>query len=168
LKRWLAAAALLAGCSGAPLESDWERAHREVVQAEDAVQLPAYPRASDLVEFSVPDARGFRFFLDASSLSVGRDGVIRYSFIGRSPAGAENVSFEGLRCRTGEYRVYAIGRPEARSWSAAPGQWQAVSTAGTGRWRAALRTDYFCREPVRDADDALQRVRQGGWRPGSF
>ena len=166
MKRWLAAAALVAGCSSAPLESDWERAHREVVQEEDAIELPAYPRAADLVEFSVPDARGFRFFIDGASLAVGRDGVVRYSFVGRSPAGAENVSFEGLRCRSGEYRVYAVGRPESRSWNATPSQWQRVSAGGTGRWRSALQRDYFCREPVRDAEDAVQRLRQGGWRPG--
>jgi hypothetical protein len=168
LKRWLAAAVLVAGCSSAPLESDWEREHREVVQQEDVVALPAYPRPADLIEVSVSDPRGFRFFIDGSSLSIGRDGIVRYTFVGVSPAGAENVTFEGLRCRPSQYRVYAVGRPENRSWSATRSQWQPVATAGAGRWRAALRDEYWCREPLHGADDALQRVRQGGWRPGNF
>ena len=164
MRRSLLAAALLAGCSSAPLESDWERAHPQVIAGEESVALPAYPRDADLVEFAVPGARDFRFFIDAKSLAVGRDGVVRYTFVGRSPGGAENVSFEGLRCQAREYRVYALGHPQTHTWEAVAARWQPVGASRA--WRAVLQGEFFCRETVRNADDALERLRQGRWRSG--
>jgi hypothetical protein len=166
LRRGLVLAALLAGCAPGPgLESDWERAHRQEGWEEERVALPAYPRAADLVEFAVPDVGQFRFFIDAASLSLGEDGVVRYALVARSPGGAENASFEGLRCETGEYRVYAVGHAEDRSWARSKGNWQAILASGA-RWRSALQRQYFCRQPVRDREEGLRRLREGGWRPG--
>ena len=43
---------------------------------------------------------------------------MRYVLVARSPAGVENVSFEGMRCVTNEYRIYAA-RPRRRVGRAA-------------------------------------------------
>lgn len=162
MRRGLVLLLALAGCSSAPLQSDWERAHPEEGWREEQPAPPPYPRAGELLEFSVPEARSFRFFVDASTLSVDRDGVVRYVLVARAADGAQNVSYEGLRCATGEYRIYAIGRPDERSWSPAPGQWQPVASAP----RAVLQHEYFCRQTLRDRDEAVRRLRDGRWRSG--
>lgn len=160
----LALLGALAGCAPGPgLESDWERAHRGANWKEEAPALPSYPRTADLVGFSVPVMREFRFFVDAATLSVGKDDVLRYTLVARAPDGTENVTYEGLRCATGEYRIYAIGRPDQRTWAESTAGWRPLSPASGGLQRLALQREYFCRPPARDRQEALRRLREGGW-----
>ena len=104
----------LAACSGQrPVEqSDWERAHLAETWQEEETPPPAYPAPADLIEFKVVEAGGFRFFVDGSTLAVGKDGIVRYVLVARSPEGADNVTFEGLRCATRESRIYAVGHAD--------------------------------------------------------
>ena len=160
--RRFAALLLLAACAPLPEEqSDWERRHLAPAWQEHEASLPPYPVAASLVEFAVPEGGGFRFFIDTRSLAVGDDGVVRYVLFARSPSNVDNVSFEGLRCATGEYRIYATGRADG-SWAAQPGDW--LSVARGGAWRQALQRDYLCRNgrPIRERDAALRSLRQGG------
>ncbi len=153
--------AVLAACSGAPLQSDWERAHLSETAQEELVPPPRYPRAADLVAVDVPAPSGLRFFIDPTTLSVGRDRVVRYVLIGRSASGIENVTFEGLRCTPREFRVYALGRAD-RSWGGSPGPWQTTRAADVSPARRALAEDYFCADgfPVRDAGEAVAALRR--------
>jgi hypothetical protein len=46
--------------------------------------------------------------------------VVRYTVVVKSPAGAETVSFEGMRCESGERKLYAFGRADGQGggeWS---------------------------------------------------
>ena len=165
MKRFVALL-LLAACAAPPEEpSDWELKHLAAPWQEQKVTLPLYPANASLVEFSPTASGGFRFFIDSGSLAVGGDGVVRYVLVARSPDGVDNVSFEGLRCATGEYRIYAVGHRD-RSWTERGGTWQSVSVA-SGQLRRELRDNYFCRygQPVRDRDEGLRMLRQGGWKP---
>ena len=153
--------AALAGCSSAPLQSDWERAHLSEAAQEEAAPPPRYPRSADLVRIDVPAPSGVRFFVDSTTLSVGRDRVVRYVLVGRSASGIENVTFEGLRCSPREFRVYALGRSD-RTWGGSPGPWQTTRAADVSPARRALAEDYFCADgfPVRDAGEALAALRR--------
>jgi hypothetical protein len=95
-------------------KSDWEIEVERRGWKESEYNLPAPPKPADVIEFFVSSATDFRFFVDPQSLSVGKDGVVRYTLLARSPSGAENVTFEGIRCSEGWLRVYA-GR--GRGWS---------------------------------------------------
>jgi hypothetical protein len=155
--------ALVACASDAPEQSDWERAHEAQDWREGQVTMPAYPRAANLVEFGVDAGPDFHFLIDASSLSVGSDGVVRYVLVARSPAGAENVSFEGLRCRDGDYKIYATGSAN-RSWLSVPKpRWRPVEQ-GAGSWHKTLANDYFCplKEPIRTVAEGRDALRRGG------
>ena len=131
--------------------------------AEIAVQLPAYPAEGNLLPFSVGSVRDRQFLVDTNSLSIGSDGVVRYSLVIVSSAGARNVSYEGLRCETAERRFYAFGRPDA-TWSKARGnQWAAIQ-GGSNNHHVELLTNYFCsiRLPVGSVEDIKRRLRSGG------
>jgi hypothetical protein len=154
---------VLAAACGAPPEdkSDWERAHERVLpQAEDELVLPAYPKEEDLVEFAVGAPGEFRFFIDAASLGFGADGVVRYTLIARSASGAENVTYEGLRCSTAEVRIYALGH--GRGWVLGTGGWRVVQPGGAQRWHRALHREYFCspRQRVTNRRDAVDSLRR--------
>lgn len=153
--------AALAACSDAPLQSDWERAHLSEIAPEEVVPPPRYPRAADLVPVDVPGPSGARFFVDASTLTVGKDRVVRYVLVGRSAAGIENVTFEGLRCSPREFRVYALARSD-RTWGGSPTPWQRSRSADVLPARRALAEDYFCADafPVRDTGEAVAALHR--------
>jgi hypothetical protein len=154
---------LVAGCDSTPLKSDWEREHEaRLPPPEEAVALPSYPKGDQLIEFLVAATSEFRFFIDAASISVGADGVVRYVLIARSPTGVDNVSFEGMRCKSAEVRIYALGRDGA--WAGNPGEWRTIEPRTVQRWHNALYGEYFCprKEPISSAREGVEALRRGG------
>jgi len=133
---------------------------------EGDVAFPAAPAPASLLPFYVSATSPNTFLVDTSSVSVGPDGVVRYVLVVRSRSGAENVTFEGIRCATGERRLYAIGHGDG-SWTAArDSAWGRISFNTYNRAQAALAQDYFCDgpAPVVDGDEARRRLKRGGAR----
>lgn len=166
LKTCLAAVGLLvlpAASAVAGFDDDYEAKQWEEVE----VQLPGPPVEQSLAAFYVSAASDNRFFIDPASISVGGDGVVRYTLVVVTPGGARNVSFEGMRCETREKRLYAFGRPDG-SWSKSRNsQWERVREATTNRHHAALFQEYFCPDgiAVRSADEAKAALRRAStWR----
>jgi len=52
-----------------------------------------------------------RFGIDPVSVSVGSDGIVRYVVVASSTTGAVNALYEGIRCSTGQFKVYARHSP---------------------------------------------------------
>jgi len=164
VKRLLALA--LAACHGlalAQIKSDWEIEEERRNWKEREIQLPAYPRSGNLAEFYVSAGTDFRFFIDRQSISVGADGVVRYTSVARSSSGAENVSYEGIRCSAGMVRIYAHGRPGA-TWSRSESDWRPIEQKALQRYHHALWSDYFCphRVPIGDVREGLDALVRGG------
>ncbi len=160
---WMALVASLSLCAGAyaaagdedDLPKGWQ---------EDAVTLPPSPAESAWMPFFVSAATENRFFVDGSSLSVGNDGVVRYALKVQTAGGARNVSYEGMRCDTREWRLYATGRLDG-SWSPSRVKtWQRIQDVPQNRQHAALFLEYFCPDGivVRSADEARDALRRGG------
>lgn len=129
---------------------------------EGVAEMPAAPQAAGLRAFDIGTPSPNAFFVDQQSVSVGEDGVVRYTLIVRTPGGAENVTFEGIRCATGERRIYASGRKEGTWVPMKNSAWQPISDNTYNRPRAALAYDYFCDGPAgpRDRKHALQLLQQ--------
>jgi hypothetical protein len=161
--------AALLGCSSgtAHMKSDWERQNegrlaRDESDAPAADRLPAFPRNENLTEFTVSPPSGFRFFVDRTSISVGKDRIVRFVLVARSPSGVDNISYEGINCREREYRIYAVGRADG-SWVSRPGEWRAIAQSpqpGQG----TLQREYFCPGGIAtaDASDAVKALQRGG------
>jgi len=139
-------------------QTDWEReqAGREFKEAE--VALPAYPRRDALIEFQISNPGSFRYFVDPAAISIGKDEVVRYTLVVRSNSGVENVSFEGMRCAVGTYKVFAYGNDG--KWTPARQDWRDT----TLRWEYELRTRYLCpmKLRVRDVAEAVDALKRGG------
>ena len=160
----LAACLALAACGSAPEKSEWERAHEsQLAPAEAPLVFPPYPREADLIPFEAGAPREVRFFIDSRSIEIGADSVVRYTLVARSAAGAHNVSYEGMRCASGELRTYALGR--GGEWIPAKGGWRALGAGSAQRWHEALYREYFCRlkQPVASRAAALEALRR---KPG--
>ncbi len=107
-------------------------------------QLPEFPKPENYLPVTVTATTPFDFYVDGNSISVGNDGVVRYSLIAKSSSGALNVTFEGLRCSEHEYRIYAFGRSD-NTWSEArSSRWQPIPPDRRNAQREVLYSDYFC------------------------
>lgn len=140
-------------------EEDFE--DQEKPWQEVATQLPAAPKPENLLPFYVSPTATQSFAIDAQSLSLGADGVIRYTLVATSEAGARNVSYEGIRCATYERKLYAFGHPDG-SWSRARrDQWERINSNTPNRHHAALAKDYFCLEKTvaGTAEEMVKRIR---------
>jgi hypothetical protein len=136
-----------------------ERSWREIES-----QLPAYPRAENLFQFDPGGTTANRYLIDTASISVSPDGVVRYSMVIRSAEGAENVSFEGIRCDTRERRLYAFGRRDG-SWSRARNsRWERIeANVAQSRHQLTLYKDFFCPEGriVANREEILDGLQRG-------
>lgn len=162
IARGLCVLAVALPCAGLAASAD--RDADEKPWQEIAAQLPAFPQPENLIPFFVSSASDNKFMIDGESLSVTTDGVVRFTLVIISPSGARNVSYEGMRCATGERRLYALGHSD-QTWSKARNdQWTRIGENSLNRQHAALYKDYFC--PIgtflRDAEDARRILRSGG------
>lgn len=115
-------------------------------QGEDTAPLvlPPAPAKDHLLPFYVSPNTTMSFAIDASSVSVTPDGVVRFTLVVSSTEGARNVSYEGMRCKTAEKKLYATGVADG-SWSASRNDsWSRIRDVGANRHHAALFNDYFC------------------------
>jgi hypothetical protein len=155
--------ALAAATAAAQPKSDWERENEErLKQSEEVVVAPPPLRRARLLELQLEAPTDFRYFVDATSVSVGADRIVRYAMVARSPSGVENITFEGLRC-SGEYRVYAVGLPGQGGWSGRPGAWREVPRDARAAQNALMRR-YFCparNTAIRDAREGVAALQAG-------
>lgn len=121
---------------------DFERGEKpwQEIQA----QLPAAPKEENLVAFPVSAATRHSHYLDRASLSAGEDGVVRYTVLVRAAAGAENISFEGMRCATGERKIYALGRPGGEWSPNRDARWEPTNLHQATSYQRELFYHYFC------------------------
>lgn len=126
--------------------------------------LPKPPEAANLIEFDVSATATFRFFVDAASISVGPDGVVRYTLVARSPSGAQNVSYEGIRCKSYAVKVFAGARPDGTWVPRQNSEWREIEPKTVQRWHNALAREYFCpqRTAIRDPAEGVDALRRGG------
>ena len=131
---------------------------------ESKVTLPPAPKAEDLIKFDAgPTRRSFEHFVDGAALSLGEDGVIRYTLVITSDAGARNVTYEGMRCKPAERKVYAYGRRDG-AWSTARDQeWHEIDKSTGEGPLFILYNDFFCpgRGAVASAGEAVAALKAG-------
>lgn len=154
--------------AGAALSEDFDEEYEQKSWTELAVQLPAAPVQANLLSFYVSPLTENRYFIDSASISVGQDGVVRYTLQVLAGGGARNVTYEGMRCETRERRIYASGRIDG-SWSRfGRSEWVKIVDSAANRHHAALFLEYFCPNGVIvvDSAEAVRYLRTGGYAPG--
>lgn len=150
---------LLAHAEGGEIDADFEQGQS---WEEVAGPLPAYPKPENLLPFTVSPSTSHQHFIDTASISVGVDGVINYTVVIESSGGAKNVSFEGMRCGSGERRLYAYGHSDG-TWSKARNAgWEPIQFRSQRSYQRALFEAYFCPEgrAVKNRDAAERNLRQ--------
>jgi hypothetical protein len=142
-------------------DSRYDEEQEKLKWKEAEARLPPYPKDADLIEFPVSSGATFRFFIDAASLSVADDGVVRYTLVARSPSGIANVSFEGIRCSSRSFKVFARGT--GGRWSPVQGEWRVIETKTIQRWHNVLYWEFLCprHRPIETAAEGVNALRRG-------
>ncbi len=164
--------ALLIGCAAAlpqiagaaqlfNLFGDDDAEKKEFVEGE--VKLPAAPKAENLLPFEASAASSNRLYLDAQSITMSDDRMVRYTLVVRSPSGVDNVSYEGIRCETREQKTYAYGRRDGTWVAPRTSEWQPIESTGTRVQHRVLYREYFCPigGAVRSPKDIIGRLKYG-------
>ncbi len=165
------ATAFLAGCAGsiAPEVRGPERGGKRHIGSgleekefkEIEVELPSYPQETGLLEFKLRRNSDNRFYIDRESVAIGADRVVRYSAVIVSPSGVRNVSYEAIRCKTGETKVYAYGTDSGDWVPARSSQWRGIERSSVDI-RFNLFKDYFCHSEAiagRNAQDLIANLK---------
>ncbi|WP_165494113.1 CNP1-like family protein [Aquitalea sp. USM4] len=131
---------------------------------EGKYSIPAYPAAPDWIGFYVGPEVANKYFADSKSMTVGEDGVVRLILRVQSPAGAENLSVEGIQCSANTYRSYAFGDSINKRWiESMREEWRKIEY--DDKARRALRED-LCVEKTapKSAEQAVKLLRAAPWR----
>jgi hypothetical protein len=131
--------------------------------AEAEVAFPAYPQEANLREFYVSEVTTHKFYIDAATLSVAPDGVVRYVLVVRTSGSAINTSFEGIRCESGELKIYATGHHDGQWAKARRSEWRRIENKPVNRHHAALARELFCPNaiPIRTPAEGREALRLG-------
>ncbi|PSJ17889.1 CNP1-like family protein [Nitrosomonas supralitoralis] len=152
--------AILFACAKPPFKDQFES---DKPWIEQLTQLPAYPNATDLMEFDTGAVSSNHYLVDRNSISIGEDGVIRFTLVVKSSSGALNVSYEGIRCATSERKLYALGRDDKTWIQPRESEWQKLELVRQFNAQRELAKNIFCphRQIVSSTEDAIQALKAG-------
>lgn len=124
---------------------------------ESEVAFPAYPAADDMMKVEVDRVdMPFNFYIDAKNLAILKEGgVVRYTVVIQSVDGSKNVLFEGIRCRTKQFRTYAYGTYDKKFSKASSSQWKDIEQNEFMVHRENFFNYYMC-----DKRNGLYSVRE--------
>ncbi len=170
----LAAAVALTACRST--EDRWLRvpdpdeqsADEGGTRKEDALALPPFPADDRLLGFEIGGASRNAYYVDAASISIGADWMIRYTAVVVSPSGARSISYEGMDCSDYAYKLYAMGRADG-TWSEVKRpEWRPITFTEINRYRIVLFKDFFCpkKVPVRSSGEAIRALQSGMYSRG--
>jgi hypothetical protein len=130
----LAGASLAATAQVAPTDPDWKE-----------IEAPPPPalRTSGLVPLEVAGT-SLRFGIDPASVAIGGDSIVRYVVVATSPSGTVNAMYEGIRCDSGQVRVYARHNPDSGWVPAVNSPWQVLQSTPNSRHSLAVARSGAC------------------------
>jgi hypothetical protein len=154
-----ALAALATEWAGWEYDYDEEKRSWKEIQA----QIPPFPKNENLILLEAGSETGHKFYVDAASVSVGSDGIVRYTTVIKASGGATNIAFEGMRCETREGKLYALGHNDGTWVRARKPAWQRIVLRDLKPHHYVLYREYFCPSPAKPtpANIAVDALRRG-------
>lgn len=131
---------------------DWKEAE---------VPTPPAFEIARLIPFEVTADSAIRFGLDPASISIGKDGVVRYVVVARSTSGVVTGLYEGIRCARGEFRTYARHNAGSGWAPAGNSEWKSIFAFGQSRHTLRLARLGACQEnaPAQSAEALVRALK---------
>lgn len=112
---------------------------------EKATEAPKTFSIEKLQPFTVSQGSALTYGIDPETLTVGEDWVVRYVMVARSPSGALNVLYEGIRCQSSQVKTYARWDNNRSAWhSPSNPEWKSLSFGGSTRPAMILAKEGLC------------------------
>jgi len=115
---------------------------------ENETEVPVMPMVDELHRLNMNLLpTDFELFVDRDRITVSpEDYVVRMWLWLRNSHGNETGTFEGFRCTTGEYKVYAYANPGRKPPVRLPkrAKWRPARAGGNATYRSELLRDYLC------------------------
>jgi hypothetical protein len=118
-----------------PQDPDWQE-----------VEAPAPPalRTQGLVPLDLGRGTDLRWGVDPQSISIGADRIVRYVVVAQGQDGAVNGIYEGIKCGSGEVRVYARHARDGQWVPVRSGEWKSLYAGGAQRHSLAIARSGAC------------------------
>ena len=128
---------------------------------ESKVSIPEYPADRNLHAIPLPSRDSVKIYLDTTTLTVSEDAVVRYTLVVESRSGARSIFYEGIRCKTSEYKPYAVGTVDKTFSEIGKPKWKSIPRFPTNAIRDTLSKFYFCDNfaSVRTSTEITRAVR---------
>jgi hypothetical protein len=108
-----------------------------------------YPDIKQLKEWApikfYQEVKSNNYYLSLDSLNVGKDNIVRYVVTVVPKAGGnKNTLFEGIDCKTNQYRTYAWGNANNEWTKNSKTTWKVLTKNQHNAWQGSLSED-FCK-----------------------
>ena len=147
----LAVASCAAHAQLVPIDPDWKE-----------VEAPPAPpvRTSGLIPLDIPRTT-LHFGIDPASISLEQDNVVRYVVVATSDTGSVNALYEGIRCATGDFKVYARHNGGSGWTVARDTPWRSLSESSASRHTILIARTGACigQAPNRSASQIVRDLK---------
>lgn len=141
LTQWLAPLGLCAMMALQPAQAQLLfDSDKTWVEAE--VPPPPEYNARKLIRVEGPAASSLKFGVDPQTISIGPDYVVRYVVVMEGPAAITAV-YEGIRCKSGEKRVYARRNGDS-PWEMVTEEWRPLNQSSASHYALNMARDGVC------------------------
>jgi hypothetical protein len=145
MRRRARRAALALALCGLAVTGAWAQPAAEGTEWRESEVPP--PPAFDLkrlLTVDMPRPSSLIVGVDPATLSISRDGIVRYVVVASSPSGAMNVMYEGIRCTTAQHRVYARHHPDSGWTTDSQSAWRSLHDPMPSRHPLVLARTALC------------------------
>jgi hypothetical protein len=135
--------------------------------AEEATPQPPSYSTTELLTIDMPPHVSVKVGIDPATISVGKDGVVRYVVVMSNATGTVNAAFEGIRCVKDEVKIYA--RHSAVSgWSVvSDAKWQPLNDKQPSKHALAIARQGACQVRQAPPTEIILKKLKDRPKPGS-
>jgi hypothetical protein len=134
---------LVLACAGATLAASAQVTTDNPDWKELDAPAPPVLRTQGLIPLEVQGS-SLRFGVDPGSITVGADAIVRYVVVATSSSGTTNGIYEGVRCSTGDVKVYARHNPDTGWVPARNSEWQPLQATANSRYSLQVARSGAC------------------------
>ena len=169
MNKRISKALLVFGLLGSLNASVWAQSDNSADNPEwTEEQVPPAPTFSTtgLLPLDMPSYVSVHIGIDPKTLSVGKDGVVRYVAVMQNISGSVNAVYEGIRCASGEVKTYARANGKGEWTNASEPVWRDMWGNLPSKHALAFARSAACQGSVSSSLQEILQALKSGQKPG--
>lgn len=124
------------------------------------VVAPAFTR-DHLLPLDMPPHVTLKAWIDPDTLTLGKDGVVRYVVVMTNISGTSMASYEGIRCETREVKTYARQSSSGEWRPLAEPVWRSLNATMPSHHALAFAQQAACKEALSSRSEIIDAMKSG-------